>query len=148
MEDPHAKHAAAVAIIRHIAADLYALADGGTFDARQWRGAAGELETAADIVDDSTTPAPEPGWQPIETAPQRRKVIVSWVNECGKRRSTFAAFYPAGTLELDEAPDDMVNEDGTNAEDGWFECREAGDGIDWHLSEALTHWMPLPASPV
>ena len=58
MEDPHAKHAAAVAIIRHIAADLYALADGGKFDARQWRGAAGELETAAGVVEDSTIPAP------------------------------------------------------------------------------------------
>lgn len=37
-------------------------------------------------------------WQPIKTAPERRKVFVSWVNALGKRRTTCAAFYPAGTV--------------------------------------------------
>lgn len=90
---------------------------------------------------------PETGWQPIATAPQQQKVMVSWVNALGKRRTTCAAFYPAGTLELDDAPDDMLTEEGTNAEDGWFECREAGDAVDWHLSKPLTHWQPLPSPP-
>ena len=86
-------------------------------------------------------------WQQIATAPERKKVIVSWVNALGKRRMTFAAFYPAGTLELEEAPEDMLNDDGTNTEAGWFEIREAGDAVDWHLNETLTHWMPRPIPP-
>lgn len=88
------------------------------------------------------------GWQPIETAPQRRKVIVSWVNALGKRRQTFAAYFPEGSLEMsDDCPEEAVNDEGTNVEGGWFECREAGDGMDWYLDEPLTHWRSLPEAP-
>jgi len=80
----------------------------------------------------------------VDTAPVRRNVLVTWVNEWGKRRVTCAAFYPAGTLQLDDAPEDMMREDGTNAEDGWWESREAGDAEDWYLCETVTHWHPLP----
>jgi hypothetical protein len=85
-------------------------------------------------------------WQPIETAPERRKVIVSWVNDFGHRRTTFATFYPVGTTELDDSPEDWTDEDGRNTVAGWWECREAG-GDDWYLDEKLTHWMPLPDPP-
>ncbi len=86
-------------------------------------------------------------WQPIETAPERQKVFVSWVNALGNRRTTLASYWPAGTLALDDAPDEIVNEEGHNAEAGWFECREAGDAVDWHLNEELTHWRPVPDPP-
>lgn len=64
-------------------------------------------------------------WQPIETAPMRRKVLVTWINELGNRRTTLAVYIEAG----------------------WFEDREAGDGLYYPLNEPITHWMPLPPAP-
>lgn len=88
-------------------------------------------------------------WEGIETAPKERKIIVSWVNAYGKRRTTFASFWPAGSIGLnEETGDEFVDENGMNIEEGWFECREAGDAVDWMLNEPLTHWMPLPSPPV
>lgn len=88
-------------------------------------------------------------WQPIETAPKRRKVIVSWVNAFGKRRTTFASFFDAGELDVDDSYTDCdgADEDGKNADAGWFEERETGDPGYYELREPLTHWMPLPAPP-
>ena len=87
-------------------------------------------------------------WQPIETAPELRKVLVTWVNEFGHRRRTIAVFNPAGTTDMDDdCPADAVDDNGRNAQAAWFECREASEAIDWQLDEPLTHWMPLPDGP-
>ena len=87
------------------------------------------------------------GWQDIASAPERRKVMVSWVNDHGKRRTTFASYWPAGTLDInDDAPDDLVDEHGRNVEGGWWESCESGGDDQW-LDEPLTHWRPLPDPP-
>lgn len=87
-------------------------------------------------------------WQPIATAPQNQKVIVSWLNSHGKRRTTFAVFYPAESIPMDDnTPEECVTEEGLNSEAGWFEIREAGEASDGLFNENLTHWMPLPDPP-
>jgi hypothetical protein len=104
------------------------------------------LREAATAIRELLAAVQGEGWQPIETAPERKKVLVSWVNELGKRRTALAVFYPVGTIELDESPEDWVDEDGKNTVAGGWESREAG-GDDWYLDEQPTHWMPLPAPP-
>lgn len=92
--------------------------------------------------------ADSPTWLPIESAPERRKVMVTWVNALGKRRTTFAAFWPIGTLDMgDDTSEDHVDEDGKNVFAGWYEESEANDDDYWRLTEMLTHWMPLPSAP-
>lgn len=87
-------------------------------------------------------------WQPIETAPERRKVLVTWINALGKRRTAMASYWPAGTLEMsDEVPDYQVTEDGTNLDGGWWEESEGNDDAMFRLVESFTHWMPLPSPP-
>jgi|SRR5882672_3681681 len=87
-------------------------------------------------------------WQPIETAPERRKMAVTWVNALGKRRTTYASFWPIGTLDMgDEVQEDHVDEDGKNVFAGWYEESEANDESFWQLTELLTHWQPLPLPP-
>jgi len=91
---------------------------------------------------------PKHDWQPIETAPERRKVLVTWVNALGKRRTTMATFWPVGTLSMgDDCSDDDVDEEGRNVHAAWFEESEANDETYYRLTETLTHWMPLPLPP-
>lgn len=88
------------------------------------------------------------GWQPIETAPERQKVFVTWVNALGKRRTALASYWPEGTLEMaDNVPDYQVTEDGKNLNAGWWEESEGNDEAMFRLVEKMTHWMPLPAPP-
>lgn len=88
------------------------------------------------------------GWQPIETAPERRKVFVTWVNALGKRRTALASYWPESTLEMaDDVPDYQVTEDGKNLDAGWWEESEGNDEAMFCLVEKMTHWMPLPAPP-
>ena len=93
---------------------------------------------------------PVSGWRDMSSAPKRRKVIVSWVNALGKRRTTFACYFDAGELDMDDScGDDAVDWDGKNANSGWFEEREAGDDPGYYLlSEPLTHWREIPDPPV
>ena len=87
-------------------------------------------------------------WQPIETAPERKKVLVSWVNALGNRRTAMASYWPAGQLEMaDDVPEDAVNEEGTNTDAGWWEESEGNDDAMFRLVENMTHWMPLPEPP-
>lgn len=135
------------------------MSDDGTKSWHNEQGHADGLEEAADQLEQTLTAladleaemrrfAEQQQWQPIDTAPHRRKLLVSWVNELGKCRTALAEFWPAGELAMDDdVPDDAVNEEGNNVEGGWFESREAGDGTLYPLTEPLTHWKPLPSKP-
>jgi sulfur relay (sulfurtransferase) DsrC/TusE family protein len=41
-------------------------------------------------------------WQPIETAPKMRKIIVTYKNELGKDRCVMACYYEANALEMND----------------------------------------------
>lgn len=79
-------------------------------------------------------------WQPIETAPHTKIVLVYYVNALGNGRTMRASFYPAGTLEMEDT------ESGFNAEDGWYEESEAYEFL-MPLSGNPLFWSALPAPP-
>lgn len=85
-------------------------------------------------------------WQPIETAPKQRKVLVGFRNELGNWRTALATYYPESTLDADEAPDNYGDDYPQFAPAGWYEdAYEREDVIP--LSIEPTHWMPLPKEP-
>lgn len=97
-------------------------------------------------------PVPETpqGWQPIETAPEMRKVMVSYVNVLGKRRCVLACYYLANSLEMhDDYAEVGTYDDATGnsyAPEGWYEEHESEHPI-MRLEAEPTHWMPMPAAP-
>lgn len=89
-------------------------------------------------------------WQPIETAPKMRKVIVFYRNALGKARTVMACYYLANALEMhDDYADVGTYDEATGnsfAPEGWYEEHDSEDPII-HLQGDPTHWMPLPAVP-
>lgn len=79
-------------------------------------------------------------WQPIDTAPRGRKIIVGYRNELGLWRTILACYYEVGTLECGEEQD----EDGF-APEGWYEESETSDTI-FRCSVPIS-WQPLPEPP-
>ena len=78
-------------------------------------------------------------WQPIETAPKGRIVLVHYKNRLGNGRTMRARYYPEDTLESD------TTESGW-ADEGWYEESEAYEYM-MPLDGDPTHWMPLPPPP-
>lgn len=78
-------------------------------------------------------------WQPIETAPQNRIVLVHYTNDLGNGRTMRARYYPPETLESDVAENGWADE-------GWYEESEAYEYL-MPLEHDPTHWMPLPEPP-
>ena len=78
-------------------------------------------------------------WQPIETAPKGRIVLVYYKNALGNGRTMRARYYLHETLESD------TTETGW-ADEGWYEESEAYEYL-MPLEHQPTHWMPLPAAP-
>jgi hypothetical protein len=89
-------------------------------------------------------------WQDIETAPKMRKVIATYVNELGKRRTVMACYYVDHALEMhDDYADVGVYDEATGdsyAPAGWYEEIDH-EGDIFLLGGEPTHWMPLPAPP-
>jgi hypothetical protein len=89
-------------------------------------------------------------WQPIDTAPRMRKVIVHYLNQLGKHRVVMACYYTAKALEMHDDYEDVGEWDessGTNfAPAGWYEEHDSDDPI-LPLSGEPTYWMPLPEPP-
>ena len=89
-------------------------------------------------------------WQPIETAPKGRKLILGYRNCCGNWRTIVGKYVLPGTLEITEEAIDRLNLDdgdaGTYAPEGWYETPDNAEFIDRTDSEP-THWMPIPPPP-
>lgn len=78
-------------------------------------------------------------WQPIETAPKGRIVLVHYKNRLGNGRTMRARYYLEDTLDSD------TTESGW-ADEGWYEESEAYEYL-MPLDGDPTHWMPLPPPP-
>lgn len=91
------------------------------------------------------------GWQPIETAPHMRKIMVSYLNALGKRRVVLACYYNAKALEMHDDYQDVGEWDEASgtlfSPEGWYEEHESDEPL-MPLSEDPTHWMPLPSAPL
>ena len=89
-------------------------------------------------------------WQPIETAPKQRKIIVHYLNEAEKHRTVMACYYGEKSLEMHDDYDDVGTwdeESGTLfADAGWYEEHDSDNPI-LPLGGVPTHWMPLPEPP-
>lgn len=84
------------------------------------------------------------GWQPISTAPHTRKVLVTYLNRIGKRRTVMACYYEEGELPMS----DSYQGDEEFAEPGWYEECETADETIYPVEGAPTHWHELPPSPI
>jgi len=85
-------------------------------------------------------PEPEPvAWQPIDTAPKGKIVLVHYKNRLGNCRTMRAQYYLPETLESDESESGWADE-------GWYEESEAYEYL-MPLEGEPTHWMPLPPAP-
>ena len=77
-------------------------------------------------------------WQPIETAPKDRMLLVGFFNSMGKWRSMHAQY-------RDDLPQHDMAEDGDEpAEAGWYE-----GSLEAEMLSPVNpkFWMPLPAPP-
>ncbi len=88
-------------------------------------------------------------WQPIDTAPKMRKVIVHYLNKRGKHRVVMACYYEANSLEMHEDFQGVATYDDDGnwyAPAGWYEEHDSDEPI-MELGGEPTHWMELPAPP-
>lgn len=94
------------------------------------------------------------GWQPIETAPRNRVVLVAYKNSLGNWRRVRACYYDKGQLQTAdhmEPPD--CDEEGY-AHPGWYEECETAEYIQqtdeppvlWHELPALAEKYPEPVT--
>lgn len=104
----------------------------------------------------AATPAPAPQWVPVsERLPDaNRKVLATYTNELGNRRTIVARWTPAKTVEADTDDDEGVAEydeatDTYYLREGWWEAiNNWGDYSQVFVNEGkVDHWMPLPAAP-
>lgn len=94
---------------------------------------------------------PVDGWQPIETAPKGKPVLVHYTNELGKGRTIKARYVERFT---EESSPDSENDEYNEADDtyytlpGWYEMIDNWDEYSSvFVHHDPIHWMPLPASP-
>lgn len=113
-----------------------------------WQGSYADRDIIGDALDVfSAVMAEQPAeqepvaqrWQPIETAPKGRIVLVYYKNSLGNGRTMRARYYLPETLDSD------TTESGW-ADEGWYEESEAYEYL-MPLEHDPTHWMPLPAGP-
>lgn len=108
-----------------------------------------ELFDAA--VSSAHVPLSEPvGWQPIETAPKGKKVIVfGQVPNMMHPHTMVARYWPRGTLEVadDFQCEDWAEEigDGVYMPEGWYEETMGEEAPVVNIRP--THWMKLPEPP-
>jgi hypothetical protein len=137
-------YAVSMAMVR--ASDQFIFLDGITLDT--WTK---ETITAA------LAPAERMQWQPIETAPKNRTVLVWYRNRRGKWRVVKAMYVTANTLECDpdEFSEDCYEEENGSyyCTEGWYldveiEC-EMGmfDYSYMRIHENLEYWMPILTPP-
>jgi hypothetical protein len=79
-------------------------------------------------------------WQPIETAPRDKQLLLGFRNSMGNWRTVKGRYYTQETIEMDW-------EEGDSCPEGWYETSTISDDIPncWFFDP--THWMPLPQPP-
>lgn len=79
-------------------------------------------------------------WQPIESAPKNKTILLGHRNSHGHWRTLRGEWF--SQEEIDE-----LWEDPDGVEPGWFETSVEADDVPnvWHTNP--THWQPLPAVP-
>ena len=75
-------------------------------------------------------------WQPIETAPRGRALLLGYWNALGNWRTVMGSYYCEGELESE-------TDDSGFAPAGWYEATQAYEYLAC-LDEEPTHWQSLP----
>lgn len=81
------------------------------------------------------------GWQPIETAPKRTRVIVGYHNSQGKWRTAMATYF---------TEDDIADWENDDCSPGWYErsyAHEAENEYVYALEAGPRCWQSLPPEP-
>ena len=96
----------------------------------------------------------ETAWIPVAVLPAPcLKVIATYVNRLGNRRTIMAKWVPGRTEEAHSLDDEFGEydeaTDTTYAPEGWYEVIDNFDDCTFvAVSEVvITHWMPLPEAP-
>ena len=96
----------------------------------------------------------ETAWIPVAVLPAPcLKVIATYVNRLGNRRTIMAKWIPGKTEEAHSLDDEFGEydeaTDTTYAPEGWYEVIDNFDDCTFvAVSEGvITHWMPLPEAP-
>ena len=96
----------------------------------------------------------ETAWIPVAVLPAPcLKVIATYVNKLGNRRTIMAKWVPGKTEEAHSLDDEFGEydeaTDTTYAPEGWYEVIDNLDDCTFvAVSEGvITHWMPLPEAP-
>lgn len=97
-------------------------------------------------------------WIPVEREKPKANtiVLIIAITETGKRYRTVAYFIPTKTVladaflesgydseDLQEYDDEL---DEYWVKEGWFEYQTVAE-IHWHISDKITHWLPIPKLP-
>lgn len=106
-----------------------------------------KISSAIEALREALEAAPQPAavgqepvvWQPIDTAPNGKIVLVHYKNRLGNGRTMRARYHLSETLESD-------NTESGWADEGWYEESEAYEYL-MPLEGTPTHWMPLPSAP-
>ena len=96
----------------------------------------------------------ETAWIPVAVLPAPcLKVIATYVNRLGNRRTIMAKWVPGKTEEAHSLDDEFGEydeaTDTTYAPEGWYEVIDNLDDCTFVAvgEGAITHWMPLPEAP-
>ena len=90
-------------------------------------------------------------WQPIETAPVLKSVLVHYKNALGNSRIIKAKFIPKYTLEAGEDTEDEYDEanDRYTCKEGWYETIDNWDDFScvFVYQGAPDLWQHMPDPP-
>jgi len=108
---------------------------------------------AWDAFQRAPRPASTGAWQPIETAPHLKPVLIAYKNEFGRSRVIKARFVPRFTEEYSYDDGECVTEyneesDTYTLNEGWYEQIDNwGDYSEVAVNYQPTNWQPLPELP-
>jgi hypothetical protein len=116
------------------------------------RWAWGQAESHADAALHS--PAVRSSWIDVEEEmpPNGRRVMFTWMNSLGKRRTSIGRYVAARTVEeYDEETNGTTNDydeatDTYYAHAGWHEMPVESEHY-YPVADKVTHWQPIPETP-
>lgn len=131
----------ALASMKREVEKLPGLADGyGKLDA-EYAIAERRAEAAEARIQELET---ERQWQPIETAPKNKKLLVAYQNRLGNWRIVTGCYHTQLAWSDDHWRDD--DDESEYAPEGWYEESDSSETI-YRTDLPPTHWMPLPTPP-